>query len=126
MYSVMSQWMLYLSRGIDGAAALLIGMAAVEAAIRVASLIIHRHLSTECKEEVRLSLGLWLSLALEFEIAADIVRTAIAPGWDEIGKLAAIMVLRTVLNYFLQSELSRAALRDHGGSLASVEKTGEI
>ena len=119
MYLIMSQWMLYLSRGIDGAAALLIGMAAFEAALRASGLLIHRRLSTESKEEVRLSLGLWLSLALEFEIAADIVRTAITPGWEEIGKLAAIMVLRTVLNYFLQTELSRAALRDHGAPPAA-------
>ena len=110
--------MLYLSRGIDGAAALLIGMAAFEAAFRASGLLIHRRLSTESKEEVLLSLGLCLSLALEFEIAADIVRTTIAPGWEEIGKLSAIMVLRTVLNYFLQTELSRAALRDHGALLA--------
>ena len=118
MYLMMSQWMLYLSRAIDGAAALLIGMAALEAAIRTSGLLIHRRLSPGSKEEVRLNLGLWLSLAREFEIAADIVRTAIAPGWEEIGKLAAIMVLRTVLNYFLQTELSRAALRDHGASPA--------
>ena len=117
--------MLYLSRGIDGAAALLIGVAAFEAAIRVSGLLIHRRLSTESKEEVRLSFGLWLSLALEFEIAADILRTAIAPGWEEIGKLAAIMVLRTVLNYFLQTELSRAALRDHGAPAANIDKPCE-
>ena len=77
--------MLYLSRGIDGAAAFLIGMAALEAAIRASGLLIHRRLSTESKEEVRLSLELWLSLALELEIAANIVRTAMAPGWEEIG-----------------------------------------
>ena len=54
------------------------------------------------------------------------MRTAIAPGWEEIGKLAAIMVLRTVLNYFLQTELSRAALRDHGAlPAANIEKTCE-
>ena len=117
--------MLYLSRGIDGAAALLIGVAAFEAAIRASGLLIQRRLSSESKEEVRLSLGLWLSLALELEIAADIVRTAIAPGWEEIGKLAAIMVLRTVLNYFLQTELSRAALRDHGAPAANVDKPCE-
>ena len=81
MFLMMSQWMLYLSRAIDGAAAFLIGMAALEAAIRTSGLLIHRRLSPGSKEEVRLNLGLWLSLALEFEIAADIVRTAIAPGW---------------------------------------------
>jgi uncharacterized membrane protein len=58
---------------------------------------------------VRLQLGRWLSLALEFELAADILRTAIAPTWEEIGKLAAIAALRTLLNYFLEREIRTAA-----------------
>jgi uncharacterized membrane protein len=41
-------------------------------------------------------------------LAADILATAIAPTWDEIGKLAAIAVLRTALNYFLERELKEA------------------
>ncbi len=51
---------------------------------------------------MRLKLGRWLAVALEFELAADILRTAVAPTWTEIGQLAAIAVLRTALNYFLQ------------------------
>jgi uncharacterized membrane protein len=39
--------------------------------------------------------------------AADILTTAIAPNWDELGKLAAIATLRTVLNYFLERELKK-------------------
>jgi hypothetical protein len=62
-------------------------------------------------EEIRLTLGRWLALALEFELAADILRTAIAPTWNEIGQLAAIVVLRTALNYFLQREIDHAADR---------------
>jgi lipase chaperone LimK len=46
---------------------------------------------------------------LEFELAADIVRTAIAPNWQQIGQLAAIAAIRTLLNYFLQQEIDRAA-----------------
>lgn len=59
-------------------------------------------------DAVRLHLARWLMLALEFALAADILRTAIAPGWDEIGKLAAIATLRTVLNFFLQREMEQA------------------
>ena len=40
----------------------------------------------------------------------------IAPSWDVIGKLAAIVVLRTVLNYFLQTEISRAASNDRAAA----------
>jgi len=38
-------------------------------------------------------------------LAADILATAIAPTWYDIGKLAAIATLRTALNYFLEREL---------------------
>jgi uncharacterized membrane protein len=34
---------------------------------------------------------------LEFELAADIVRSVISPTWFEIGQLAAIAVIRTFL-----------------------------
>jgi uncharacterized membrane protein len=54
---------------------------------------------------VRLAFARHLALALEFQLAADILSTAIAPSWDRIGKLAAIAVIRTALNYFLMLEL---------------------
>jgi uncharacterized membrane protein len=44
-------------------------------------------------------------LALELTVAADIVRTAIAPTWNDIGQLAAIVVIRTVLNLFLERDI---------------------
>ena len=53
----------------------------------------------------RLKLGHALSLALEFLIGADILKTAVAPSWNEIGQLAAIVAIRTVLNFFLTWEL---------------------
>ena len=68
----------------------------------------------DAKEAVRLRLGRWLAVALEFETAADILRTAVAPTWNEIGQLAAIVVLRTALNYFLQREIDKAESRGTG------------
>lgn len=47
----------------------------------------------------------WIILALEFALGADIVRTAIAPTWDDIGQLAAIAAIRTGLNYFLEKDI---------------------
>ncbi len=58
---------------------------------------------------VRLTLGSYLALALEFQLGADILSTAIAPSWDEIGKLGAVAVIRTALNFFLSRELREAA-----------------
>lgn len=48
----------------------------------------------------------WIALALEFALAADICRTAIAPSWDDIGRLGAIAAIRTALNYFLERDLA--------------------
>ena len=42
-------------------------------------------------------------------LAADIVRSIIAPSWNDIGQLAAIAVIRTFLNYFLERDLEAAA-----------------
>lgn len=54
---------------------------------------------------IRLVLARYLALALEFQLGADILSTAVAPSWDQIGKLAAIAVVRTLLNYFLGREI---------------------
>lgn len=55
---------------------------------------------------VRLGLARYLAVALEFQLGADILSTAISPSWDQIGKLGAIAVIRTALNYFLMLEMS--------------------
>ena len=54
---------------------------------------------------VRLLLARYLALGLEFQLAADILVTAVAPSWEEIGKLAAIAAIRTLLNFFLGREM---------------------
>lgn len=56
-------------------------------------------------QKIRIQFGSSLALTLELLLAADILATAIAPTWDDIGKLAAIATLRTALNYFLEREL---------------------
>lgn len=54
---------------------------------------------------VRLHFARYLSLALEFQLGADILGTTIAPTWEQIGRLGAIAVIRTGLNYFLGLEM---------------------
>jgi len=53
----------------------------------------------------RLILARYLALALEFELGADILGTAVSPNWDQIGKLGAVAVIRTGLNFFLSMEM---------------------
>lgn len=65
-------------------------------------------------EGPRLSLARALALGLEFLLAADIMRTAVAPTWTEIGQLAAIAALRTALNFFIQREIDGAERRRAG------------
>jgi len=62
--------------------------------------------------------AVWLLLGLEFELAADIIRTAISPTWTDIGQLGAIATIRTVLNYFLEKDIER-----YGESQATSEVT---
>jgi len=50
----------------------------------------------------------WLIAGLTFLLAADIVETAIAPNWEDIGRLAAIAVIRTFLNVFLERDIVEA------------------
>ena len=61
--------------------------------------------SKDVFSETRLTLARYLALALELQLGADILSTTVSPSWDQIGKLAAIAVIRTALNYFLLREL---------------------
>lgn len=61
------------------------------------------------KRAVFLNLARWMIFGLEFNLAADVVRTAIAPSWKDIGQLAAIAGIRTFLNYFLERDLEHAS-----------------
>jgi len=63
-------------------------------------------------QKIRIQFGSSLALTLELLLGADILATAIAPTWNDIGKLAAIAVLRTALNYFLERELESSRNTD--------------
>jgi len=63
--------------------------------------------SIQLNETVRIKLGSYLVLALEFFIAGDIVKTIITPTWESLGILGAIVVIRTVLSYFLTKDLKK-------------------
>ncbi|GJE52138.1 hypothetical protein GOFOIKOB_5206 [Methylobacterium tardum] len=119
---------LWLAAGTEAAAALIIGLATIEAVFSALLLFLpgtSRHAGSrepqDAKEQVRLKLGRWLAVALEFELGADILRTAVAPTWSEIGQLAAIATIRTLLNYFLQKEIDTAEAREGQASNRSAD-----
>ncbi|HUJ48201.1 MAG TPA: DUF1622 domain-containing protein, partial [Rhizomicrobium sp.] len=61
------------------------------------------------RTELFVQFGVWLLLGLQFALAADIVRSVIAPTWNDIGQLAAIAAIRTFLNYFLERDIENAS-----------------
>lgn len=67
---------------------------------------------------IRLAFARYLTLALELQLAADILSTAVAPTWDRIGKLAAIAVIRTTLNYFLNKEIKEESAGEEAAAHA--------
>ena len=68
-------------------------------------------------EHVRLLLGRFLAVGLEFQLASDILGTAVSPTFDEIGILGAIAGIRTALNYFLTKEIEKAQEMEKKGML---------
>ena len=68
---------------------------------------------------VWLSFGRWLVLALTFQLAADIAETTLAPTWEDIGKLGAIAVIRTFLNFFLDRDMEGLREREKSAREAS-------
>jgi uncharacterized membrane protein len=94
----------YLSSFVEILAAIVIGIALIQFIIRYIANFSKSNIEQQ-NQNVRIQFGSALTVALELLLAADILATAIAPTWDDIGKLAAIATLRTALNYFLEREL---------------------
>lgn len=61
----------------------------------------------QLNESIRIKLGSYLVLALEFFIASDIIKTIITPTWEGLGILGAIVIIRTILSYFLTKDLKK-------------------
>src|ERR687885_460394 len=93
---------------VEGVGIAIVAVAVLVAAVRYMAGLVSR-VRPFPPEGLRLGLGRSLALALEFLLGADILRTAVEPSWDEIGRLAAIAAIRTVLNYFLQREIAQEA-----------------
>lgn len=95
-----------LVRIVESAGALVIFCGALIALVRFAwrALVMRR---ADAFVAIRLDLGRFLALGLEFQLASDLLRTAVAPSFEEIGKLAAVAAIRTGLNFFLAREIKR-------------------
>ena len=89
MLLYLKQLIEYLARGVEFCAALIIAIAALEATIGAFILFLKPRAPPQQKNEVRLTLGRWLAVALEFELAADILNTAVTPTWKRNRKVGS-------------------------------------
>jgi uncharacterized membrane protein len=101
----------WLAFAAEGAAAAVIGLAVARAVLELGRGLAG---SARSPEEIRLSLGRMLALALELTIASDILRTAVAPTRADIVNLGAVVLLRTLLNHFLAAEIREQEERASG------------
>lgn len=97
------------SYSVEILAAVIIGFAVIKTLLNYLSLVKTAGLKIT-KEEIRVQFGSSVAVSLELLLGADVLATAVAPSWNDIGKLAAIAVLRTALNYFLGKELKQMKL----------------
>ena len=101
----------YVSFGIGLIAFLIIIWGVIKSVIKFIKVYFLKHSpekqSLNLLSSVRYDLGYHLLIALEFLIAADIIRTIIKPTLEELGILGAIVTIRVVLSYFLHKEISR-------------------
>ena len=93
---------------IDVMAVAIVSYGAAEAFIRLVGIGVAPSASHGARKQIWQRFGVWLLLGLEFELAADIIRTVVSPTWQDIGELAAIAAIRTFLNYFLEKDVERA------------------
>jgi uncharacterized membrane protein len=95
---------------IDALALVIIVFAALEAFIRsirgmFAALPAHE------RRDIWLRFARWLVAGLTFQLAADVIESSITTSWESVGRLGAIAVIRTFLNYFLERDVAEARER---------------
>lgn len=93
---------------LNGLGVLVIIWGVLCAAVRLVSMEVKRLRRVDYKRDskrIRQHLGYYLILGLEFLIAVDIIETLMHPGWQELGLLAGLIVLRTLMAFSLEREL---------------------
>jgi len=105
MEDTLRQFAATLALGVEIAAAFLVAIGAVQAFILAVFGAFGRPNPSATRLNAWRRFGTWLILALEFELGSDIIRSAVAPSWNDIGQLAAIAAIRVFLNFFLERDL---------------------
>lgn len=56
-------------------------------------------------ESIRIDLAKGIMLGLEFKVGSEVLRSVIVSGWNELGTLAAVILLRSLLTFLLHWEI---------------------
>jgi uncharacterized membrane protein len=94
--------------GVETAAVLVVAFGSAQAFVQILAIVFRGRGTHGERKQVWRAFGMWLLLGLEFELAADIIRSVVSPTWKDIAELGAIAVIRTFLNYFLERDLESA------------------
>lgn len=112
----MKEWLVHATEisimAIDGMALLIIAAGTIEAFVNGVRVLVSSS-SSHVRRDVWLRYARWLVVGLTFQLAADIIESSISTSWEAIGRLAAIAVIRTFLNYFLEKDLAEVRERQH-------------
>jgi uncharacterized membrane protein len=90
---------------VETIAVLIVAFGALNAVIGILMAFVRGPRHEGWGRQIWVTFGTWLLGGLQFALAADIVRSAISPTWEQIGQLAAIAAIRTFLSYFLEKDL---------------------
>ena len=105
----MREWLALLTEEavvwIDAVALLVILGGTIQAVVGMLRVTFTRASRAE-RREVWMQYARWLIAGLTFQLAADIIETSITTSWEAIARVAAIAVVRTFLNYFLEKDFS--------------------
>jgi uncharacterized membrane protein len=110
----MKEWLIFASEQaiviFNAMALVVIVVGTIEAFFSGLGLMLTSRESHE-RSDVWLRFGRWLVAGLTFQLAADIIETSITTDWNAIGRIAAIAVIRTFLNVFLERDLAEVRMR---------------
>jgi len=116
MEELLKQFAGHIGLAIEVVGILVIAIGSLEAVVAVARLLFTGGPTDTQRRAVWLRYAYWLGAGLTFQLAGDIVHTAIAPTWDAIGQLAAIAAVRTFLTFFLERDLEEVRERQRAES----------
>jgi uncharacterized membrane protein len=110
------EWLVFITENavllIDGLALVIIVFGTIEAFISSARIVFVPPSEHE-RRHIWLRYARWLVAGLTFQLAADIIETSITTDWNAVGRIGAIAVIRTFLNYFLERDFTDVRERQH-------------